>query len=227
MTDTTGALIKSIDCLDASRRVGWAKMFDAKRRADMAEQDLNIVREDAELLCRFGAFTYGVLYEIGAESLVREDERALKSFFADGPFRAGGTAAQAWVKQRTEREYMCAERVKRLGELIADRQNWLDHLHEDIKELRRDIAELAKTDPGIVVDSKRRIAAVGRELEYAENKLARVRQEARDAKTQSAEDHDKMFAAARSAERETLAAEYGFEDVEALLACLAGYEEPK
>jgi hypothetical protein len=62
MTETdqvVSALTKSVHDLDASRRVGWAKMFSAVERLDVAERDRSIAKEDRQLFCQRLSYLYG------------------------------------------------------------------------------------------------------------------------------------------------------------------------
>lgn len=79
--------------LDTGRRVGWAKAFEAMRRADSAERDVNMLRDDNRILSAFAARAYGALVEtVGTEriaALFRGDHHEMKGYFPQGPLNAG------------------------------------------------------------------------------------------------------------------------------------------
>lgn len=99
--ETIEAVGHGIRGIETGRRVGWAKAFEALRRADSAERDVNMLRSDNKILAAFAARAYGALDEMLGEdalnTLFRGDNHELKSYFADGPFFAGKDAARTII----------------------------------------------------------------------------------------------------------------------------------
>lgn len=97
------ALATSVNGLDASRRVGWAKMYAALAAGEKAERELAIAREDIALLSKFAGFTYGALQELGLRDIyhayLRGDLDALQTYFPSGAMRHGREVGAHWVKE--------------------------------------------------------------------------------------------------------------------------------
>jgi hypothetical protein len=128
--------------LEIGRRVGWAKAFDAMRRADTAERDFNVMTADRDILANFGARALGALTVIldrAVNELFRGDHHELKSFFPDGPFRSGQDAARSLMNRG-----LVAAAVIKLRAEILEQQARLDVLRQQHVELKKRHGELAE-----------------------------------------------------------------------------------
>jgi len=98
--EVVGAVAKSINTMDTSRRVAWAKMYAALQRGEEAERDLERAREDRILLSRFGGFAFGALQRLGLAAIFREylggGTDLLSSYFEQGAVNAGREAGGEW-----------------------------------------------------------------------------------------------------------------------------------
>jgi hypothetical protein len=99
--DAAGIAVRGID---AGRRVGWARAFDAIRRADSAEHDVNMLRSDNRILCSFAARAYGAL-EVTCtrnriDELFRGDNHELAGYFPQGPLNNGRDAMRRLINDR-------------------------------------------------------------------------------------------------------------------------------
>lgn len=115
------------NAIDAGRRVGWAKAFEALRRADSAERDVNVLRADVKILSSFAARIYGALEVtcgVRINEVFRGDNHEFKSFFPQGPMNQGRDA---------------------MRKLLADRG---DELNEIRAEIRSERAERQKVREG-------------------------------------------------------------------------------
>jgi hypothetical protein len=120
--------------LETGRRVGWAKAFDAMRRADNAERDFNVMAADRDILANFGARAFGaltVMLDQAVDELFRGDHHELRSFFPDGPFHAGQDAAR-----RLASRGLVAAAVVELRAEIVKQQAYLDLLRQETDELK-------------------------------------------------------------------------------------------
>lgn len=99
-TETIGAFVRSVNDIDASRRVGWAKMYAAQAAADKAERELGIAREDLTLLSRFAGYTFGALQGFGLyeiyQGYLHGDRSKLTTYFPDGAMKLGREAAERY-----------------------------------------------------------------------------------------------------------------------------------
>lgn len=147
--------------LEAGRRVGWARAFDAERRADSAEYDVNILRGDTKMLSAFAARAYGALaVTVGKriDELFRGDNHELKSWLPRGALHEGGDAMRRLLgKQADELARIRAEIAVVKGErhalaakvFTAARRAELERLVEEFgfpgeEELLRWLGEYAK-----------------------------------------------------------------------------------
>ena len=99
--ESPAALIaKATQGLDASRRVGWAKMYEALARGEKAERELAIAREDLALLSKFAGFTYGALQALGLRDIYRAylkgDLDKLQSYLPNGAINMGRNVGEGW-----------------------------------------------------------------------------------------------------------------------------------
>ena len=101
-SETVKAFVKSVNDMDASRRVGWAKMYAALAAGEKAERELGIAREDLALLSKFGGFTFGALQTLGLydiyNSYLQGDTSKLSTYFPDGAMNHGRQVGAKWVK---------------------------------------------------------------------------------------------------------------------------------
>ena len=97
---TEEALTKSVIALDASRRVGWAKSFEAEKKQDKAERELNIALSDLAMVGKFAAVMFGFLCEAvpNAASLVAQDSTAMCSVLPDKMLKRGKSLGQTWLQ---------------------------------------------------------------------------------------------------------------------------------
>lgn len=144
----------AVNVMDASRRVGWGKAFDAMRRADSAERDVNVLRSDNKILAAFAARAYGALNEMlgdeGVNGLFRGDNHELKSYFADGPFFAGKDAARRVIANLQTSplwDYAAAVRARAAAEreALMAREDLVKHVPASFikgtrRKERRDLA---------------------------------------------------------------------------------------
>jgi hypothetical protein len=103
--DTDDAPRMPYGMLDAGRRVGWARAFDAERRADAAEYDVNILRGDVRMIVSFAARAYGALEITCAKrinELFRGDNHELKSWLPSGPLHQGQDAMRKLLGKQTD-----------------------------------------------------------------------------------------------------------------------------
>ena len=115
--DTIEAAAFGMRGIESGRRVGWAKAFDAMRRADSAERDINMIRSDIRILSNFAARAFGALTELLSDQAVtmlfRGDQHELKSYFPDGPYYKG--------KDDARRVYAAEEpRIREMERRIAE-----------------------------------------------------------------------------------------------------------
>lgn len=91
--------------VESGRRVGWARAFEAERRADTAERDVNVVRSDMKIMTAFAAQAYGAL-EITCGKRVAELFRGVnhevKTFFPQGQINKGRDGMRKLLGQRTD-----------------------------------------------------------------------------------------------------------------------------
>lgn len=102
--------------LETGRRVGWARAFDAERRADSAERDVNVLRSDVKILTAFAAQAYGALEATCGKrtsELFRGVNHEVKTFFPQGQINKGCDAMRKMLGQR-------ADELNRLRGEIAD-----------------------------------------------------------------------------------------------------------
>lgn len=59
-TDALSALAKSVHVINASRRVGWAKAYEAEANLDSALHDVNIFRSDRDVYRKALSFMFGM-----------------------------------------------------------------------------------------------------------------------------------------------------------------------
>lgn len=104
--DDTSSANYSARGAEASRRAGWARAFDAIQRADSAEHDVNVLRDDLRLLTNFSARLYGILEVIAGKhrinELFRGDNHALKSYLPKGALDEGGDAGRKLLGKKTD-----------------------------------------------------------------------------------------------------------------------------
>lgn len=112
--------------IETGRRVGWAKAFEALRRADSAERDVNILRADNKILAAFAARAYGAL-EVTCKKRIHElfrgDSHELVTYFSEGPLNNGRDA---------------------MRRLLGKQQDELNALRQRIAVLKGERAELAE-----------------------------------------------------------------------------------
>ncbi|OYN76843.1 hypothetical protein [Mycolicibacterium sphagni] len=100
--DVVAALTKSVHSTEASRRVGWARMYAALAAGEKAERELGIAREDIALLSKFAGFTYGALQALGLRDIyhayLRGDLDQLQSYFPNGAMQHGREVGSTWGK---------------------------------------------------------------------------------------------------------------------------------
>lgn len=134
--EVVGAVTKSINGLDTSRRVAWAKMYAALERGEQAQRDLNVCREDREMLSALAGFAYAVIEtflgtsetkNLYHEYLPKADLKELQKLFPEGALNDGADRAQRWIKKLGSR----IEEIERyISMLDARRQaeaEWLEH----------------------------------------------------------------------------------------------------
>jgi hypothetical protein len=96
----------STRALEAGRRAGWAHAFDALRRADSAEHDVNVLRADVKALCRFAARAYGCLEQTVGRNrmaeLFRGDHHEMQGFFPQGALNEGRDAMRRLLGGRAD-----------------------------------------------------------------------------------------------------------------------------
>lgn len=63
----TGALVKSVHALDASRRVGWAKAYSATSKLDEALRESNLFRGDRDAYRNGISFLHGLFIRLAEE----------------------------------------------------------------------------------------------------------------------------------------------------------------
>ncbi|MCV7174808.1 hypothetical protein [Mycolicibacterium sphagni] len=101
-TETASALAVSVHAVDASRRVGWARMYAAAANAERFERELGIAREDIALLSKFAGFTYGALQALGLRDIykayLRGDLDQLQTYFPNGAMNHGREVGSQWVE---------------------------------------------------------------------------------------------------------------------------------
>lgn len=122
---TVDALSKSVLDLDASRRVGWARAYEASSREDDALRDLNIARSDLALLTRFAAYAFGVLQQVGAEGPVSRRYPKLLSFLPDAARRTGFSDATDYFAKSNFRREDAQEARERRRQLLKNENSRL------------------------------------------------------------------------------------------------------
>lgn len=99
-SETVGAFAKSIHDMDASRRVGWAKMYAAIEAGEQAQRELAIAREDLALLSKFAAFTYGALQALGLRDIyhayLKGDLDQLQTYLPHTQINMGRNVGKGW-----------------------------------------------------------------------------------------------------------------------------------
>jgi hypothetical protein len=96
--DTAEALTRSVNAMDAARRVGFAKAYAAEESAANAARDLNIARADLAAITKFAAHLYGMILMIplGADRIPRSVNRAaLISMLPDKQLASGRAAGRS------------------------------------------------------------------------------------------------------------------------------------
>jgi len=120
--ESAGQAVHGIEC---GRRVGWAKAFEAIRRADSAERDVNVLRADNRILAGFAARTYGTLEQLVGvkriDALFRGDNHDFKGYFPQGPLNQGRDAGRRLLGQQ-------ADELARLRTAIASHKAELTDL---------------------------------------------------------------------------------------------------
>jgi hypothetical protein len=141
--DTIDGAVRGIE---TGRRVGWAKAFDALRRADSAERDVNVLRADNRILASFAARCYGAL-EVTAKKRVTElfrgDHHDLVGYFPQGPLNKGRDAMRTLLGKQQDELNALRRRIEEL------RQGSLPELQAESdrrwvaakREVRRDLME--------------------------------------------------------------------------------------
>lgn len=76
-SETVKALTTAVHDLDTSRRVGWAKQYEASGRLDEALRDLNICRGDRESLIHYASFMHGLLQSLNSGLLEASKEHLI------------------------------------------------------------------------------------------------------------------------------------------------------
>jgi hypothetical protein len=91
---------RTVNDLDSSRRVGWAKMYAALAAGEKAERELAIAREDIALLSKFAGFTFGALQSLGLRDIyhtyLKGDLDQLQSYLPNGAINMGRNVGQGW-----------------------------------------------------------------------------------------------------------------------------------
>lgn len=117
MTNPTGqieALTKSVNDLDASRRVGWARSYEAATKHEETERDLNVARGDLAMVTKLAAYMFGMLTALQAEQLVVEQYPKLMSFLPDSPRRRGHDDTHKWLEDHEDRLEVKRDRQRQL-----------------------------------------------------------------------------------------------------------------
>lgn len=100
--EVVSAVVKSVNDMDASRRVGWAKMYAALATGEKAERELAIAREDIALLSKFAGFSFGALQSLGLRDIYKcyckGDLDQLQSYFPSGAMNSGRNVGEGWRK---------------------------------------------------------------------------------------------------------------------------------
>jgi len=134
--DAAGIAVRG---LDAGRRVGWARAFDALRRADSAEHDVNVLRADVKTLSSFAARIYGALMEVVTQNqlneLFRGDNIDLEGFLPEGPLFKGKDAMRNLLAKEESR---LAKSVRHHTEMLANQQVKLATEKARLAELKAD-----------------------------------------------------------------------------------------
>jgi hypothetical protein len=111
--------------IESGRRVGWAKAFEALRRADSAERDVNVLRSDNRILASFAARCYGAL-EVTADKRVTElfrgDNHELASYLPQGPLDQGRDAMRALLGKRRDELNTLRRRIGTLRGVLPELQ---------------------------------------------------------------------------------------------------------
>lgn len=96
------AYARTVNDLDSSRRVGWAKMYAAIAAGEKAERELAIAREDVALLSKFAGFTFGALQALGLRDIyhcyLKGDLDQLQSYLPHGAINMGRNVGEGWRK---------------------------------------------------------------------------------------------------------------------------------
>lgn len=145
-TSVTDALTKAIGSLDSSRRVGWAKAFEAIRRVEGLEEDVRQTRDELVVLRRAYSRLCGLAQTAildrtsGLQEELAAHFAAERSFRHDDAFAAGVAVGMRHVddiKGRGEADLVDRRRRK------AERRAFLTELHDRARELGHDMRNTA------------------------------------------------------------------------------------
>jgi hypothetical protein len=118
--ETIAALTTSVQSLDVSRRVGWARSYEALDQKEELERDLNIARGDNLLLSKFCGFSYGILQSLGLEALYDDnffrgrggDISSISSAFTQQSISAGKSAGDQWLDRNKRSSEECRSTIE-------------------------------------------------------------------------------------------------------------------
>lgn len=145
--EIVGAVVTSIDNLDTSRRVAWAKMYAALARGEEAQRDLSRSREDAKLLSMLSGFAYGALEallghaendRLFREYLPNGDLKNIKTFLPRGALVDGKDRAHRWIASLMEKIPEFDRYITKLRERAQAERDWLEHCRERNDALAND-----------------------------------------------------------------------------------------
>ncbi|WP_195167619.1 hypothetical protein [Mycobacteroides abscessus] len=142
--ELVGAVTKSVNCLDTSRRVAWAKMYAALERGEQAERDLSRAREDVELLSRLAGFAYGITKALGLEKLYADylngDVGQIGEYLQQGAINAGVNSGESAIGRFPEETKVIREYLDFLNKRAQAERSWLEHC-ASIDDEYQDICE--------------------------------------------------------------------------------------
>lgn len=157
-SETIAALAKSVNDLDASRRVGWAKAFDAqqaKEEADILAAHAQSDRDDLRKMVSFlfgylTAFSEGIGYSLPAQNVGAYLSFCGTHLVEDAKSRQGREAArldlEAWTGRDKRIQALATEHRGRHRASRNDRERWLrqlakDHGFASVNELLADLRD--------------------------------------------------------------------------------------
>lgn len=117
---TVAALSASVIALDGSRRVGWAKSYEAEQRLDDLEREVDMARGDLAILAKFAAWEFGMLERLRAGGVVLDRYPDVLSCLPDSSREEGKRDANRWIRSHEVEVIRLRGKIKALQDQLKE-----------------------------------------------------------------------------------------------------------